>query len=282
LSIQLKILKGLCSFTAVGWRASLVSGALSLTLGLISPRKEVALENIAVLYPEKELKWRKQFLKEVYRHLSWSVSEYMSLMKDPSLVKNWVKEVSGEEYLDELKDRGRGAIVLTGHIGNWEILAAWLCARGYPLQAITRDPNNRAVADLTNECRTSVGLVTIPKNRVLSAARSAKKGNFVGILADQDGGRTGITLPFWDKACSTVTGPAVLSLTADVPIVPVFSYRLRPFEHRVVVRPPISTGVGGLSREDLITEITLRCNRELEKAIEHYPHQWLWLHRRWR
>lgn len=282
MSTQLKILKGLRSYTAFGWRASLVSGTLSMALDIISPRKDVALENISVLFPEKGLKWRKKFLKEVYRHLSWSVSEYLSLMKDPSLVKSWVKEVSGEEYLMELQAQGRGTIILTGHIGNWEILAAWLCTRGYPLQAISRDPNNKAVADLTNECREAVGLVTIPKNRVLSAARSARKGNFIGILADQDGGRNGIELPFWGKECSTVTGPAVLSLTADVPIIPVFSYRLRPFEHRVVIGPPIKTAFGELSRTERIKAITLKCNRELEKAIEPFPHQWLWLHRRWR
>lgn len=283
MSIQTRILEGLCSFTSIGWRASLVSRALSIILDIAGPRRAVALDNISVLYPEKDLAWRKEFLKKVYDYLAWSVAEYMSLMDEPETVLEWVTEVSGEEYLQELRDSGRGAIILTGHIGNWEILAAWLCARGYPLQAITRDPNNAAVAEITNRCRTRIGLVSIPKDKVLSAAKAARRGKFVGVLADQDGGRSGLKLPFWGKQCSTVTGPAVLSLTAGVPVIPVFSYRLRPFEHKVVIRPPLAMSLGsGLSREERIREITLMCNREIEKGIISFPHQWLWLHRRWR
>ncbi len=265
-----------------GLRAKAVAAFFSGGLRLIGPRREVALENLRLAFPDSDEKWQKDTVKKCYQHIAWMVAEYLSLVRDPRQVLSWVTEIQGKEILDDLKRSGEGAIILAAHVGNWELLAAWLAQAGYPLTAVVRNPDDPGMAELIEKYRAVMGVGTIEKHFIMrDAVRFARNGGFLGLLPDQAWDSSGIRGPFFGRMCYTAGGPAAIAHLAKVPVVPVVSYRLEPFRHRVVISPPLPMAEG-VGRDETIRENVLRMNRAVEDMIRPFPEQWLWLHRRWK
>jgi KDO2-lipid IV(A) lauroyltransferase len=109
--------------------------------------------------------------------------------------------------------------------------------------------------------------------------RRLKEGGFVAVLIDQRAGSEGIEVPFFGIPATTFPGAAALSRLAQVSMVPVFSFREKPFKHKIYVGAPLSCAAG--SRDEEIGALMTEANLVLEKLIRRYPAQWLWLHRRW-
>lgn len=275
-------MQSIARFSAPGWRAGALARCIELCTFIARPRRQVALANIDIAYPGCSGDFKEKILREVYRHLAWMTAETLALQKDPAQCLEWVAATEGEDLLARAAGGGKGAVLLTGHLGNWELLAAWLCQRGYPLTAIIRDPDDADYRETISEFRTRVGLKTLPKQaNMKTAVDLLRRGGFLGILSDQLAGRSeGIRVPFMGKPTYTFAGAAALGILAGSPILPVFSYRVAPFRHRVIVRPPIPFPEEG-DRKARILELTRRCNGAIEDAIRTEPGQWLWLHRRW-
>ncbi len=282
MTLQSIALSTFYKFVSPGWRASFAAASLGKLVSIVSPRKKVGIENLSRAFPEKDMAWKKDILNKCYHHLAWSLVEYMCLVKAPGQVQSWFVDVKGEEILQSLSRDGKGAIILTGHIGNWELLAGWLASRGYPIHAVVRAPNDRSVASMLADFRETVGLKTFSKHNImLGAAKMARKGAFIAILADQDGGKEGVHVPFMGEGCSAPVGPAALSHLAGVPIIPLVSYRKKPFHHEIRIYPPLSDPKGE-DRAGRLEFMTREANEVLEDMIKKHPEQWLWLHRRWK
>ena len=265
-----------------GWRAAFLAGILSGGLKCLRPRMKVALENLKVAYPESSESWRRETVKKCYEHLAWMVAEYFALVGNPRQVLDWFPSVHGISVLDRFLSSGRGCILLTGHLGNWELLAAWVAQAGYPVAALVRNPDDPDAAELTRQYRTRVGLKTFEKQFVMKdAVRFVKDGGFLGILPDQAWNSTGVHGRFFGQPCFTAGGPAAIALLSRAPVVPVVSYRMAPFRHRLEIFEPLDLAAG-ISRDEAIRENTMRMNTFLEKMIRAHPEQWLWLHRRWK
>jgi len=276
------LLNLIASLSRPGWRARCVAAFFSSGLRVLRPRRCVAEENLRMVYPQASQEWIRDTVKKVYTHISWMVAEYLSLLRDPRQVLDWVEIVEGKEILDELKSAGRGAIIITGHVGNWELLAAWLAQSGYPLTAVVRNPDDRELSEMISAYRTRMGVGTFEKHFVMKdAVRFARKGGFLGLLPDQAWNITGIRTRFLGHFCYTAGGPAAMAHLAGVPVVPVVSYRLAPFRHKVIISPPVPMAEG-LGRNEALQENTERMNTAIETMILRNPEQWLWLHRRWR
>ncbi len=276
------VINAIARFSAPGWRAKALAGFLKFALSSTRPRQREALANLALAYPGSDEAFREKILREVYGHLAWMTAEYLALQRDPPQSLSWVHRVTGEEFLSEALEKGKGAIILTGHLGNWELLAAWLCQRGYPLTAIVRDPDDDDYRQTILDFRTRVGLKTLPKTANMKAAVDLlRKGGFLGILSDQLAGcNEGLPVPFMGHSAYTFAGAASLGILAGCPILPVFSFREAPFHHRVEIDAPIPFPEGK-DRKERVLELTRRCNQAIENAIRRAPGQWLWLHRRW-
>ncbi|HOJ81995.1 MAG TPA: lipid A biosynthesis acyltransferase [Acetomicrobium flavidum] len=282
MSVVATAIKGVHFLVKPGISANILAYLLYRLACTFGIRRNVALTNLGIAYPESDLSWRREVVKKLYCNLSLSVMEFLILTKNPKVVSKWVTKVEGEEHLENLSKSGRGAVLLTAHMGNWELLAAWLACKGYPLVAGVRDPNDVHVSKLLACYRKALGVETIPKKSLLlKGAKLLKQGKFIGILADQDGGTDGIMVSFMGKVASTVGGPAALSLLTKAPVVPIVSYRIAPYEHEILVLPPIEP-LYELPREEAIGEMTIKFNDILEGFIRRSPEQWLWLHRRWR
>ncbi len=271
------------SFASTGVRGRILYGFIRTILGIVSPRKSVAMENLRLSFPDKDLSWHRSTLKRMYDHFSWMTVEYLALIEDPSKAIKWVVQVDGKDILDSLVESGKGCVILASHGGNWELLSAWLCQSGYPLQAAVRDPNDRELAELMELYRNRIGLVTLRKETggLREMVRLPQRGGFIGLVADQDGGPLGIPVNFLGRPCTMPSGPASISILADVPIIPVSIERIAPFRHRVIVEAPLRPPSDG-SRGERIGALAYLVNDALERMVIRCPGEWLWMHRRWK
>lgn len=248
-------------------------------LRLAGPRRATARKNLNIVLPGASKEEIERLVNETYAHLVWVGVEFLALRRDPAQVLDWV-EASGDEILDSFA--GKGAILITGHVGNWEITAAWLAQRGYNVTAIVREPDDIGERGLIEEMRTHAGVRCLPRSASMTNAVSIlKRGEFLGILPDQHGGGEGIMAPFFGVMTSTSQGPAVFAYLTGRPLIPIFSHRISPFHHRVRIAPPISWEKGA-TRDETILHITKLINASLENMIKEAPGQWLAQHRRFR
>lgn len=266
---------------APGPRADVTAWVLSMLLKTIGPRKDVALQNMAIAFPDWDLSTRKRVLSKTYEHFVWILVEYLAGQNAPSSVLDWFVGTNGREWLDRAMEEKTGAVLLFGHFGNWELLAGWLSFSGYPLDAMVREHDDPDLRELVNAYRKNMGMGSIPKDSMREPVKRLKRGRFVGVAGDQNWGRMGIDAPFFGHNCSTAPGPAAYALLSGAPLIPIAAYRLGPFRYRFEAQEPIRVPDGG-SKDAKIRQMTLEANRALEKMIRRAPEQWLWMHRRWR
>ena len=284
MKIAVKSIELLRRMTASGWRSKAVFYLINTLFRLLRPRRKVALDNLAIAFPEKTKRLRKQLLNGMYSNLSWMIAEQLLLQRDPSMVGTWVDEIEGEEYVKEVLKQKGGMIVITAHFGNWELLLAWGVHRGYPLYTVYRGPSDPDLNELLIKYRSACGAKMLDRRlesaQMIKLVRLLKSGNFVAIVGDVHE-YEGITLPFFGRNCKTSVGAAYLALLADVPIVPYFLFRKAPFSHKVVIGNPISVPKEG-TREEKAEAITLEINKRVENAIKDAPSLWFWMHKRWK
>ncbi|MDR3355155.1 MAG: lipid A biosynthesis acyltransferase, partial [Synergistaceae bacterium] len=235
-----------------GVGANFLAAALAVPLRLIAPRRRVAERNLEIALPDTSGKERKRILRGTYDHLVWTGIEFIMLQRDPRLALEWV-DAENETLLDSLD--GRGAILVSGHVGNWELAAAWLAQRGHRVTAIVQETDDHG---LIERMRARVGVTSMPKSVPMTrAAAVLRRGEFLGILPDQHGGGSGIQSKFFGLETSTSPGAAVFAYLTKKPLVPIFSRRVSPYRHLIRIGDPIEWSAGG-GRDAVIAGITGR------------------------
>lgn len=277
-----RLFKTIGSQIRPGWRAAAVAVPLAAALKTARPRAAVAMQNLAIAFPEKSAAERKELLLESYENMIWTGVEVFSWQKDPACILDWIEEIEGEEHLRAARAAGKGTIIVTPHLGNWECLAAWLALRHGPITAIVRHADSPFQKDLIESLRETAGLRTIDKREpMMRGVGILRRNELFGILPDQHGGSEGIPVPFFGVETSTVAGAAVFAMLTKAPLVPVQMIRLAPFRFRIVIDAPLPWEKGP-DRETTIRDLTITVNKQVEKMIRRAPGQWLWQHRRFR
>jgi len=188
----------------------------------------------------------------------------------------------GLEHLDAALAKGRGVVLLSAHLGNWEVLAAGLAARGYPLSVVVQDVFDRRSDRLLNAWRRACGVEVIRRKGGLPrAARVLRKGRILGTLVDQDMGGPAAFVPFFGRPARTPTGPFRLARRLGAELVPAWITMDESGVHHAVVRPALAAR-SGADAEEVLREDVEEWHAMLEKAIEAHPEQWVWHHRRWK
>jgi KDO2-lipid IV(A) lauroyltransferase len=223
----------------------------------------------------------RRIVKGSYVNLGRSLAEFLRLPLLGTDVENYV-EVHGEENLQAALNEGRGVILLTAHLGNWELAAAALGQKGYPMNAIGAEQRDPRITKLIELLRASSRVKTIGKGFDLKAAlRCLKKGEILGVLLDQDFGNRGIVVPFLGLEASTPYGPLKMADKLDSKIVPLFIIR-RPdgIRHDLYLLPALQPPSKDAFGKELEASVKL-CNDVIGEWIMKYPEQWMWLYPRW-
>ena len=220
--------------------------------------------------------------RRAYRNFGKSMVEYTLF---PSLDKSKIDqmvEFEGAENFDEALKRGKGAVVVAGHFGSWELMGAATSQRGYPVDFLVGEQHNILVDNLMNEYRRSVGIGIIKMGAAAKGVIKALRNNrFVAMLSDQDAGSDGTVVEFFGRPASTPKGPAAFALKMDAPVVMAFIIRERGRRQRIVIEKAIF-GDRTSDKEEDIRNLTQAYTRVLEQYVRKYPDHWFWPHRRWK
>jgi len=183
--------------------------------------------------------------------------------------------LEGEEVLEWAHRRGRGAVLVTGHLGCWELVAATLAARGYPLLALARPLREARLDAELKMHRERMGVHTVSSEALpLVALRHLRRGGFLGVLADQRVRHGGYRVSFLGQETLLAEGPVRLAQAAGSPLVPLGIHRRDDHRHSIRVLP-------SLEPEGDPQERTQRVAEALGRLIEEAPTQWIWIHPRW-
>jgi KDO2-lipid IV(A) lauroyltransferase len=203
----------------------------------------------------------------------------------PKLVKNGLNDlisVEGRERLDEALKGGKGAILLTAHFGNWELLGAWMAKNGYTLRVVGSANKNARLEKLIVETRNNAGYFSIARSSATrSIIRALLDNNFIGMLIDQDTKVEGVFVKFFNQWAHTAVGPVVLARKYERDIIPVFLRLKDDLTYHLEVKKPIELDFTGDNERDLLVN-TQKCSDAYEQIIRQYPEQWAWIHPRWK
>lgn len=193
-------------------------------------------------------------------------------------------EVEGWEHLEQLRTSGRGCMAITGDIGNWELLVAYLAWCGMPIAAMARRVYDQRLNSQLVEFRKRQGVETI-LGESPSAARqilSALTSNAIlAVLIDQDTHVPSVSVPFFGRLARTPLAAASLAVRQELPVLAAFIHRRGDWGCRIVIRPPIEVAPSGDWATD-IRSMTAAFNAAIEAEIRTNPADWVWWQRRWR
>lgn len=190
--------------------------------------------------------------------------------------------IEGRENLEAAFGEGKGVIGLTGHMGNWEIMALALGVNGWKVAAIGRELDNPLLEARLREFRMAFGNSVISKDgAVRGAIKALKEGKFVGFLLDQDALTAGVFVKFLGRWASTFPTPGLLASRFDLPILPVSSRVDPDGTVTVTAHPPFHAPRTGDPAKDAWLA-TQRMTALLERLVKGNPAQWLWMHRRFK
>ncbi len=279
----------LAAVRPLGWMprrlARLLAGALAACVYLVLGRlRRVGERNLAMALPELSAKESKRILRRVYCYLGWQLVEFCRMPRySAANTRAWIRCEGLEHYLAAAR-RGKGVLVLTGHLGAWEISSFYHSLMGYPMGMVIRRLDNRPLDEYVNRIRCLHGNRVLHKDDFARGLlTSMREGETVGILMDTNmTPPQGVFVPLFGRLACTASGLARVALRTGAAVLPGFMV-WEPAERRYVLHfgPELTFAESDDPEADVLAA-TARCNQVLEEWIRRYPDQWLWIHRRWK
>jgi Kdo2-lipid IVA lauroyltransferase/acyltransferase len=243
----------------------------------------IAAANLRRAFPhwDEPRAWRTA--RAVYRHFGAAMVDLLWLDARPREEILPLVEVLGREHVEAAMAGGKGAMLVTGHIGNWELhgLAhGWLFG---PIGVIARPLDNPDLDRRLCALRARGGNTVIFKKRALATVlRLLREGSGVAVLIDQNvQEKDGIFVEFFGWPAATTTVAAALALKTGCALLPTRTLLLPDGRYRLVYDPPVALEPSGDRRAD-VAALTQALTRTIESWVRETPEQWLWLHRRWK
>ncbi len=279
--IAVIIFYGLLRLLPRGWRLRLATlfGHISY---LVTPRRvKIARENLRTSFPQLRESERNRIVKRVYRNLACNAVEEIDLA---GAARTIAVDGETELRLADLQRRceqGEPLIFVTGHYGNWEVLAQFLAARFGRLSVLAKEQSNPYIDGMVNRLRSATGGSVILTH---AAARAVPKvirsGGILMLAGDQDAGSEGVMIDFLGRPAAYFRGWALFSYRYNVPVVIIFLRRESEgfaLEIADIVEPQVSA-----EKDAEIRRLLYAYSDLLATAVTAYPEQWLWTHRRWK
>lgn len=242
-----------------------------------------AVDNLGLAFPDFPAPFRQALALATFKSVGRNAYEFLRLMRmTREQVLERVERVEGLEYFVDAHARGRGVIVVTGHVGCWELMPAYFTALGYPINVIARRMKSARLNQRLVDARQRLGVTSVDRDdNPRPLFEMLRRGEVLGILIDQHTQVAGIWVPFFGRPAYTPTAVAKIALATGAPIVPMAMFLNANGRHTVRVLPPIDTETDA-SRADRIADITARASLAVERLIRIDPRQWVWFHHRWR
>ncbi len=270
---------------SLGWKGGVRTGDMLGRIGYstVRIRRSVAERQIAFAFPELPAREVRRIARASYANLGRTVTEAAILPhRTHSFVLDLMSEVSGWDAVEESLAQGRGLLLVTGHIGNWELAGSWLAAKGLDFAAVARRMSNQLFADYLGKTRADLGMkIFYEADAVKLAPRHLRGGGTLALLADQGVlGSASTFVPFFGRLARTPRGPAVLAIRLQTPLVYGCCTRLPDGRFRISFERIQVRNSG--DREADVDHMVAAYTAALERSVRSTPEQYFWMHRRWR
>lgn len=262
------------------WLRLFLGKFCGVVLRLIRFRREIVVTNLNIVFGEG--KWNRSMLGQIYQHFGLLGIEMLYL---PS-IKNGsdMADISGIANLDNALAKGQGALIVSGHTGNWEMTVGSLASKGYKVHVVVKELKGIDNDYLNKQLRGSQEVQSIFKDKAMLSIRRVLKKNEVCLLViDQHAKSTeAVVTEHFGQQASTYAAPYIISKRFNCPVVPAYSYRGENLkDHFAHIYPEISL------IEDNDSDLEAKLNiaaylKTLEEFIMAHPVQWIWMHDRWK
>ena len=246
--------------------------------------RRVGETNLKLALPKLPSKTKNEILRRVYIHLGWQLVEFCRMTRyTPENTRDWLR-TEGLEHYQAAQARGRGVLVMTAHLGAWELSSFYHSLMGHPMGMVIRRLDNRKLDAYVNRIRCLHGNYVLSKDDFGRGLLTAmREGGTVGILMD-----TNMTPPqgafvkFFGRDACTATGLAHVARKTGAAVLPGFMV-WEAAERKYVLH--FGAEIAIPHTDDAQADIlagTQMCTAAIEAWIRRYPDQWLWIHRRWK
>jgi KDO2-lipid IV(A) lauroyltransferase len=257
-------------------------GALLGRIGfdIVRARRSTSIANVAISLGVSRSE-ATRIARASYGNLGRCLMEFAAFARlTPPEVLDLV-EVEGIENIERLSAEGKGGVLVSGHVGNWELIGPVLAVRGFPIQFLVGEQTNTRVDGVMNDLRRHQNLGIITRSAALRKVLQALADRqFVALLADQDARKGGIIVDFLGRPASTVRGPALFAIRRGCPILPFFVTR-KGTRHHLTIESPLYPA-SGETDDELVRDLTQRYTDRIAAHIRLHPDEYFWPHRRWK
>lgn len=251
---------------------------------LIPRLRRVGHRNLELAFPQQSFVERKRILKKLYRNLGWLLAEFCQMRRyTPANTAGFLRYDGLEHYL-AARSEGKGVLILTGHLGAWELSSFYHSLMGHPMNLLIRRLDNPLVDKLVNNIRCSHGNQVLHKDDFArSLLACMRRGETVGILMDTNmTPPQGVFVDFFGRPACTGSGLARVAMKTGACVLPGFLvWEEKTRQYVLRFEAPVKLQCTGDPETDVVAN-TAAFTRVLEDAIRQYPDQWLWMHRRWK
>lgn len=244
-------------------------------------RRRLVEDQIRRAFPDRDDAWVRRIAVASYGHLG---REAIAMLRMASLTREQLLDrtsIEGYEGFEEAVRAGRGVVIVAGHLGNWEIGAAMLAARGVPIDIIAQRQTNPLFDRSIVDTRRRLGVGVIERGRAPKLALKALRGGrAVAFGSDQNAGKSGLFVPFFGRLASTHRGAALMALRTGAPMFLAVPLRMPEGTYRMRLHPLEADRSG--DPDEAVYRLTAAFTAALEVAVRSAPEQYLWQHRRWK
>ena len=256
----------------------------ALAYGVLPRLRRTGEQNLQLAFPGRASGWRRNTLRELYRGLGAQLAEFCQMRRYTRENTRTFIRYEGLEHWERAAAKGRGVLIVTGHLGAWELSSFYHSLMGHSMSMVIRRLDNSRVDAFVNRIRCLHGNQVLPKDDFARGLLLAmREGRSVGILMDTNmTPPQGVFVPFFEVPACTASGLARVAQRTGAAVLPGFLLWHKD-ERKYVLHfyPEIAMARTGNAEEDAV-ENTARCTEAIERVVRQFPEQWLWVHRRWK
>jgi Kdo2-lipid IVA lauroyltransferase/acyltransferase len=251
---------------------------------LVSAERRKALASLSVAFPDRDESWRYRTGRACFRQLGECAFELAAFRRVDRDIESYVDLPEADQaVMDRCIARGKGVVCVSAHVGNFELLARRFTLGGYSAASIAKQPGDLRMKRLVEWFRGRGHMPTIWRGEPGAAKamlRQLRSGGLLAILIDQDTDVQGVFVDFFGRAAFTPRGAADLALHTGAAVVVAFIHRRADGGHRVTIREVVPDRTG--NDETDAVALTQKLTLEIESEIRATPHEWVWMHQRWK
>jgi KDO2-lipid IV(A) lauroyltransferase len=269
----LSVLSSILKILSVRKLHILSQNIASILFNYIPKRKNTALKNLKIAFPDKSDEWINTTLKKCYSFFTYNFLQFLAFPFDPNSIEI---EVVGKKYLNNAINENSGTVLVSAHFGSWEILGYWFGINNYPLVGIAQKQKNKGANLFFEEKRQLSGIKQVYRKSSMDSLYEILNANkILGLVSDQDARGKGVFVDFFNEPASTHKGAALFHLNTNASLI--FGICVQKNIGKYLIEfIPINT------KKKSTEDITQLYTTIIEQSIKKYPEQYFWFHNRWK